>query len=394
MKSSRKRILIINSCFDIGGIETALVNMANELCAIYDVDLLVYKPNRPMRSKLDSRINVLEPSLALKAIGMSPKEVLKTKNPFMIILKFAFALWTKIFDNRIPIFIVSLLQPKLKGYDLAIAYRGETRKKSLLSGYIRLMDRCVEAKKKAVWIHYDAEQYKIPYAHNEKYYQKTDKIFGVSESVAEKFKKYNPSVADKTDFCLNFVDYKSIYENSEKEQKEKYPENKFICFSACRLCEDKGLLRAVKALSPALKKHKDIMWYVAGDGPERKEFEQAIKNEGLEKQIILLGNLNNPYPYMKNADLYLSLSYNEAAPVVYTEAKVLSVPVFSTETTSSYEMLDDGTEDFICENSEEGIRNAFNDLAENREKVINAKRNRKVYCPNNKESLSKIAALF
>lgn len=394
MSSSQKRILIINSCFDTGGIETALVNMANELCESYSIDLLVYKNRGPMRNRLNPKVNVLEPSAALKAMGMSPKEVFKTKNFFMICFKCLCAAWTRVFDNRFPVLIASFLQPKLKGYDLAIAYRGETRKKSLLSGYIRILDRCVESKKKVAWIHYDAEQYKDIYAHNEKYYRKVDKIICVSKSVAEKFKKANPSVADKTDYCCNFINFKELFENSQKEQQVKYEKDKFVCFSACRLSEEKGILRAISALSPTLKEHKDIMWYIAGDGPERAKIEAAVKSEGLEKRIVLLGNQTNPYPYMKNADIYLSVSFHEAAPVVYTEAKALGVPVFSTEITSSYEMLNDQTEDFICENSEEGIRNAFKDLAENREKVKNAKKNRAEFCKSNDESVLKIKSLL
>lgn len=394
MKSSPKKILIINSYFEIGGIESALVNMVNTLCKSYDIDILAYNPVGPMKDKLAPEVNVIKPSFALKALGMTPKQAFATKNPLLILFKIFGALWTFVFDNRLPVYLATIIQPKLKGYDLAIAYRGEPRKKMLMSGYARILDRCVEAKKKVVWIHFDAMYYKELYACNEKYYKRVDKIIGVSKSVAEKFKKANPGLSDKVDYCPNFMDYESLFELSNKVQQTEYPENKFVCFSACRLSEEKGLLRAISALSSILKVHEDVVWYIAGDGPERNAVEDLIAENGLEGRIILLGNQTNPYPYMKNADLYLSVSYHEAAPVVYAEAKALSVPVFSTETTSAYEVLNDGVEDFICENSEDGIKVRFAELMENRSLVINSKEKLLGYKGSNAEACSAVQRLF
>ena len=93
---------------------------------------------------------------------------------------------------------------------------------------------------------------------------------------------------------------------------------------------------------------------------------------------------------MKNSDLYLSLSYHEAAPMVYMEAKALHVPVFSTKTSSTEEMLKDGIEDFICENLEEGIRSKFSEIMENREKIASAKKQLKNYKGDNNASIGKV----
>lgn len=391
MKTSPKKILIINSYFEIGGIESALVNMVNSLCEFYDIDILAYNPVGPMKDKLAPGVNIIKPSFALKALAMTPKQAFATKNLLIILFKIFGALWTFAFDNRLPVYLATMIQPKLKGYDLAIAYRGEPRKKMLMSGYVRILDRCVKAKKKVVWIHFDAMYYKDLYAFNEKYYKRIDEIIGVSKSVAEKFKKANPGLSDKVNYCPNFMDYKSLFELSNKIQQTEYPQNKFVCFSACRLSEEKGLLRAVSVLSPILKEHEDVVWYIAGDGPERNALEGLIVENGLEGRIILLGNQTNPYTYMKNADLYLSMSYHEAAPVVYGEAKALHVPVFSTETTSAYEMLNDGEEDFICENSEEGIRSKFDEIMKNRDLIRYAKESLAAYSGDNEKAVSKFS---
>lgn len=391
MENTRKRILFINRYFQIGGIQSSLINMANELIDDYDVDVFAFHPEGVLKERLDPRVNVLKPSWPVLAMGMSPKEALLTKNPFIFLFRVLGSIWSRLFDNRLPIYIATKIQPKLKGYDLAIAYRAETRKSVISSGYARILDRCVDSKVKAAWIHYDANTLNNSSVFNEKYYKNIDKIVGVSQSVMRAFESVNPNLSDKMDFCYNFLNYNKLFKDSEKKQDVEYPKDKFICFSACRLSQEKGIVRGIAALAPVLKEHNDVMWYIAGDGPERENIETAIKSEGLEDRIILLGNQSNPYPYMKNSDLYLSLSFHEAAPMVYKEAKALHVPVFSTKTSSSVEMLKDDIEDFICENSEEGIREKFIEIMSNRSKIATAKKNLESYCGSNKESLLKIA---
>ncbi len=394
MKATKKRIILINNHFGMGGIESAMVNMANELCEKYDVDLLVYNPVGPMKERLDGRVNVLKPCFALRAIGMSFKEALKTCNVFIILFKLLGSVWSQLFDNRFPIWLATKFQPKLSGYDLAVAYRQEVEKKHLMSGYVRVLNSCVQAEQKVAWLHYDATFFKNYQAFNRKYYREVDKIVGVSQAVAEAYKSVNPELADKMDYCYNFINTDMILSKSEEPQAVSYPKDSFVCFSACRLDECKAIERTIKAIAPTMHKHEDIFWYIGGDGPRRESIQSVIESEGLSDRIVLLGNLNNPYPYIKNANLFMLTSYHEAAPVVYMEAKCLGTPVFTTETLSSYEMLNDGKEDFICENSDTGIRRSFEALMSDRELLNQASQNINTQKFTNIQSLEKVSSLI
>ena len=387
----KKKILLINTFFKVGGIQSSLINMANELCNEYQIDLLLYYPEGPLKERLDSRVNIIQPSWALKALGMSVTEALKSGNLLIILFKLFGSVWARIFDNRLPIWIATKIQPVLKGYDIAVAFRPETRKKMLCSGFVRVLCRCTQAKTKIAWIHYDALKLDNDSKFNAKYYQDVDKIVGVSESVKNAFAAVHPELKSKTDYCYNFFEYDEIIRKSNIKQEIEYPSDKMVCFSACRFSVGKGIVRGIKAFAPVFREHEDILWYIAGDGPERENIEAAIKEEKLENRIILLGSQSNPYNYMKNADLLIIISYHEAAPMVYKEAKALHVPVFTTETSSSYEMLKDGVEDFICENSEEGIRAKFSEIMDNREKIASAKKSLESYKGSNDASICKIA---
>ncbi|MBQ8026988.1 MAG: hypothetical protein IJ261_02605, partial [Clostridia bacterium] len=103
MDSPKKKILLINNHFGVGGIETSLVNMANALCDNYDVDLLIYYPEGPIKERLDSRVNIVKSCFALRAMGMSMSQAFKSKNIFIILFKIFGSVWSKIIDNRFPI---------------------------------------------------------------------------------------------------------------------------------------------------------------------------------------------------------------------------------------------------------------------------------------------------
>ena len=51
--------------------------------------------------------------------------------------------------------------------------------------------------------------------------------------------------------------------------------------------------------------------YIIGDGEERKNLEEKIKEYGIRKSFILLGKKENPYPYILKAKYFGLFSYAE-----------------------------------------------------------------------------------
>ncbi|MBO5892289.1 MAG: glycosyltransferase [Oscillospiraceae bacterium] len=382
-----KRILIVNKGFAIGGIETALVNMANALQKHYQVDLLVFDPTGPVKDRLDEKVNIIQPSWRFNALGMPLKRAIKTKKPFFTAFRLFATIWTKLFDNRLPIDLAIKHQEKLQGYDLAISFHQEMRRHTVASGFSRFVDQCVVAKRKVAWLHYDSAALDLDSAFNNPFYAKMDKIVCVSRSLRDGFAGKFPQFAKKTEYCYNFLNFQQLEEESLKKQEHTYPADKTICFSACRLAKEKALARAITCLAPIFRKHPEYMWFIAGEGPERPNIERAIQTENLQQQVILLGNLSNPYPYMSNADLLINVSYHEAAPMVFIEAKALGVPVFATRTSSAEELLSDPECGFICDNTEKGIYDAFQYLTENPKELRCRKEKLRNFQASNKQSL-------
>ncbi|MEA2049268.1 MAG: glycosyltransferase, partial [Campylobacterota bacterium] len=68
-----------------------------------------------------------------------------------------------------------------------------------------------------------------------------------------------------------------------------------------------------------------------GDGKDRSTIEDLIKELNLEDKVILAGFDSNPYPWIKNAKLFLFSSDYEGFGMVLVESLILNTPVVSTD---------------------------------------------------------------
>ena len=112
----------------------------------------------------------------------------------------------------------------------------------------------------------------------------------------------------------------------------------------------------------------------------------------MDDYIVMHGLQANPYPYIKNADLFFLASKHEAAPMVFCEAMSLKVPVFTTNTCSAEELV--GDLGFICENSEHGIYTKLKEIFDNKNLLDNKKEKIQNYKDDNEAIASKFLEMF
>ncbi len=80
-----------------------------------------------------------------------------------------------------------------------------------------------------------------------------------------------------------------------------------------------------------------------GDGPQKLQLEEMICKYNLKDNIRLIGYQNNPYPYMKMADLFILSSLWEGFGHVIVESMVCGTPVLATDCPHGpREILEDG----------------------------------------------------
>ena len=135
----------------------------------------------------------------------------------------------------------------------------------------------------------------------------------------------------------NFMNFDKILEKSNEEVKE-YGE---YIISVGSLTENKNHILLIEAFGE-LKKEKNIKnkLIIIGDGKEKEKLKKRIDELALNEDILLLGQKQNPYKYMKKSKLYVSTSKNEGLSLTSIEAMVLQKMVIAVGNNGTRELLD------------------------------------------------------
>ncbi len=113
-----------------------------------------------------------------------------------------------------------------------------------------------------------------------------------------------------------------------KKKNEKIDLKNFY-LSVGRLTKQKNFMFLCKAFNYIIKENKEIKIVIAGNGEEEKKLKDFIKRNGLEKNIILLGYVDNVYPLFKHSKGFILTSLWEDPGFVLVEASYCRTPVLS-----------------------------------------------------------------
>jgi len=95
--------------------------------------------------------------------------------------------------------------------------------------------------------------------------------------------------------------------------------------------------------------------------------EALIKKLNLEQDFILCGAVDNPYNYLKQADLYVHATRFEGKSIAIQEAQVLGKPILVSNCSGNREQVVDGVDGKLCELTPEDICTGVKALLENKE---------------------------
>jgi glycosyltransferase involved in cell wall biosynthesis len=139
----------------------------------------------------------------------------------------------------------------------------------------------------------------------------------------------------------------------------------FRILTVGRLHYQKGYDITIPVLSMLRKRGYPVRWYVLGDGPQRKEVEKWIKDAGAEEDFVLLGAVSNPYPYIKQCDLYVHATRYEGKSIAIEEAQVLGKAVIASDCPGNREQIQDKKNGLLVPLEKEKIAEAIIGLYEN-----------------------------
>ncbi len=219
-------------------------------------------------------------------------------------------------------------------------------------------------KKKIQWIHFDVNEIGFDPSFATKVYLQFDQIRVVSSKAADVLRARLPErKMDIIAFQTN-IDHEEIVQRSL--QRTMRIKNKAITIvTTGRMMKEKGPDLAIHTLKLLLDDGIDAEWYWIGGGKWTEDIAKLRKACNLEERFHMLGVLENPYPYMKQADIYVQPSRHEGFCLTIAEAKILQLPIVSTCTTGAVEQLKDDksalltgfTPDELAQGIKEAVRN-------------------------------------
>ena len=322
----------------IGGAERVLVDTVNELSNDYNITIFCIYGGGELEKELNSKI---------KKLCVFKEE--KT-------------------NKFIPIYVLicgkHIYNKYLRGkFDIDIAF---------LEGPITRIFAYKGNKNKIAWVHNDiskvfgnGKKAKIKQYLDKWFYKKYGKIVFVSEQNKKAFEYVYGNIS-KRKIIYNYINKDRVLRLAEEsENKEKMlgfemskihevtkEEKRFVVVS--RLVKQKAIDRLIRVHRKLINEGYKHKIFVIGDGEEKEDLLNLVEELNVKDSFIFLGQIENPYPYIKDADFFALLSYFEGYGMVLEEAKILNKAILVTKT-AGVEAVKDYDKKLVIENNEEAI---------------------------------------
>jgi glycosyltransferase involved in cell wall biosynthesis len=343
-----KNIWVFNDSLHYGGTEVLLVNILYRMCAEHGrLSLLLPAPN--------------EKNVLLKNI--SPKVNIK-----YIYSQRLSGLKRVLHENLMafsPSLYLKVVNINLKPYDLLLCFK-DSQYSIIFTG---------SKLPKILWIHnlpvkrnFRANSFreyfsvKLLKARLNKYicsFRRYNEVIFVSNAAKNNYINiYNsgkPASGQKLRVLYNAIDFSRINELC----KETYPpigqDSRPAFVMATRFSVEKRIDRVIDAAKKLKDEGYVFKVFILGDGVFFNAMKQRIAEQSLNDDILLLGYVANPYPYIKSGDWLICSSEKESFSLVIIESIYLGTPVITTDCGGPAEISANGKYALLTENSGYGV---------------------------------------
>jgi glycosyltransferase involved in cell wall biosynthesis len=161
-------------------------------------------------------------------------------------------------------------------------------------------------------------------------YRRADKIICLSDTMVEDMATEFRLPRAKLVRIYNPVDAGRVQQLAE-EQEDPYPDPGARIVAVGRLCRQKGYDILMDAMPAVLQQAPDARLAILGEGPLEAELKQQSRRLRLDGAVEFLGFQQNPWPYVKHADVFVLPSRYEGLPNVLLEALALGRPAVVTD---------------------------------------------------------------
>lgn len=345
------KILILNKCLMMGGIEKVLLETLKNLSELYDdIDLVLkddYKEQNLFLDEIPKNVKIHFLFEAYSGKNRIKKEIKRGIKRFFYPIKLKKFLKNKNYDVVID-FSYNLFNYKMK-FDVPVIG----------------------------WAHFGAISHEDNNIEKDiregQKYKKYDKVIAICEEMRDEFVNELGIEANKVEMIYNAIDIEKIKKKSEEknDELEKYLKEDYI-LQVSRMVPQKQPEELIEVYRELKKRGIKEKLYYVGNGKSYPEVQEKIKKYNLENDIILLGQQLNPYPFFKNAKLFLHTAKHEGIPTVLIESMALDTVV------SAYS-CPTGVKELLGENDEYGALSPLNDRRTIVEKTFELLNNEEKY---------------
>jgi glycosyltransferase involved in cell wall biosynthesis len=317
-----KRTCILLKSLPSGGVERMMLNLSEGLAHRgHTVDIVVFEQNGALARSIPESVTIraLTEGRAYR-LGRKLFAVGRTFRRYVM-------------EHRPDVVISAKEQANLINVIFRLVYRNSYR--SVITRHVPLDGALVgtDAKPSVRWLY-------------RRMLWRADRIVAVSEGIADEIRSFVPVTANqKVSVICNPVINDSMYEKSKQILDEPWFKDRRepVIVASGRLSFQKGFDILIQAVS-ILKKTRPVKLLILGEGILREKLEEDIGRLSLDNDVRLAGFKANPYPYYRNADLFVLSSRWEGQPLTLIEALALGTRVVSTNCrTGPAEILDGGS---------------------------------------------------
>ncbi len=361
----KKKIAISATSLHVGGTERVLINLLNNIdFNLYEVDLFLWKKGGEFESFVPKNVNI-------RCISDEHPWFKKTNKYYIVhgIIRKIIRLFNNSFYFKLAYKRHNLTNKK---YDVAIAFSSNC----LYTNYFIAFSN---AKRKYIWLHSD---YKMVMRYNKGYrknfykyknkYSYFDKIVAVSKSAAESFINMFPKYKNKVIVIWNLICETKENENATNNILNVKQDDSYKVISIGRMVKTKGFERLIEVAKKIINNGYDVKFYLIGSGPEEENLKKKVEEYCLKDKVIFLGAIYNPYPILRQADLFLLTSFYEGLPTVLLESLMCGVPIVAPNIPGARDIY----EEIAPENSMILVENNINDIYKGVLSALNNKVNK------------------
>lgn len=351
MSVMKKRVLIIMPSMFIGGAERSVLGLMDAFdYSKYDVSLFLYRQEGEFLPYINPKVHLLNEIPEYKTFDVPVKSLLLSTLFISGLLRVKAKIEQEIHAKRtgengvwmhmqkISKNLQQTLPPIPGTYDFGIMFLGIPD---------TLVNK-VNAKVKIAWNHTDYTTLGPDTAYDRKVYSAIDYIVSVSKECRKQFLKVYPELKQKAIVIENILSAELIQRLSEESVDDMdCKPDEISVLSIGRYSYAKNFDNVPDICRRILDKGLKIKWYIIGYGGDEELINNAIAENRMENNVILLGKRINPYPYIKKCDVYIQPSRFEGKAVTVREAQILGKPVIITDYATAHSQLEDRTDGII-----------------------------------------------